>query len=580
MTSSPSIPCAREHVEDRRDQVGQPPALVVGRDDDGEGWRGGVRGFAQDVGSAAPPNGATSDCRLPAVRGDHCFLSTEARRRHGERPHARSCSARSWRWRLCAARRRAARRAATRGCTRTSVSASSPASCRTGTRGTRSPRPSTSRTPRCRPCGPTCGSSRPPTGSWRWSPRRRSFRSGATFGVRGRRHRGGPAVPRRSPIPCSAGSAGCASARSARCSSPRSSRSPCSPRGRRVADRAPARRGWAARRRASAIGLAFTFKYNAATYGLPALLALCLRRGARAGAWQAAAALAAGAALPPLAMLAVFAAGGARSTTSYHATYTYNLLYSGETYRGAWHFLSYLVTFPVRLLVDRLAVVARRARVGGAGAVVVPRRRACWWRPRGWRRRAVDRDQRQPWTAAVLRAGLAGPRARRRASASPCLAAASRSCRAWSSSSLVATGIWRVTPLPKAVDYWWHDVQVHLRATCRATTYLARFGGPRHGRQVLGTGDRRVGGLPLDAHASVDRVLVFGFSPCGAGGWAPRQRDPLLLEPAGDRRLPRGRAGLRRHRDAAGARAHATRRSSCSSVTTGIRMARTPGRSS
>ena len=279
-----------------------------------------------------------------------------------------------------------------------------------------------------------------------------------------------------SPIPCSAGSAGCGCARSARSSSPRSSRSPCSPRGKpwptgRLRDAAG--RHWRASASAS--------RSRSSTTPRPTVCRRCscspsARREAGAGRprprWQPAQRCPRWACSPCSRPVGP-------STTSYHATYTYNLLYSGETYRGAWHFLSYLVTFPIGyawidslwwlgglasaallLAVVPLASPAGGARVGGGG---VP----------------VDRDQREPWTAAVLRPGLAGPRAGGGSRPRHAVATGLARAATVSSCSLVAIGIWRVTPLPKAADYWWHDVRYISGDLPRTSTWRDSAGAPR-----------------------------------------------------------------------------------------------------
>ena len=275
-----------------------------------------------------------------------------------------------------------------------------------------------------------------------------------------------------------------------------------------VADRAPARRGWAALA-GICVGLAFTFKYNAAAYGLPALLVLAFGE-ARGGRLPAAVALVAGAALPPLAMVAVFAAGGALGDL-FHATYTYNLRYSGETYRDAWHFLSYLVTFPVgyswldslwwlgglasaalllssffapRLIVAPVWVAAACVSIAINGS------------------RGLPQYFVQAWPALALAAGLGLALLWQRISLAPRLVVV----------ALIAVGVWRVTPLPKAADYWWHDVRF-VAGHLPRDEYLARFGGRATGDKYSALAiDELADYLATHTHPA-DRVLVFGFSP-------------------------------------------------------------------
>jgi hypothetical protein len=275
-----------------------------------------------------------------------------------------------------------------------------------------------------------------------------------------------------------------------------------------VKGRDPARRGWAWLA-GICIGLAVTFKYNAATYGAPAMLMLAFGES-RGGRPQAALALIAGAALPPLAMVAVFATGGALGDLV-HATYSYNLLYSGETYRDAWHFVSYLVSFPVGYSwVDSLWWMGG---LGSAALVVgsffMPRLLvAPAWVAAACLSIAVNGSRGLPqyfvqaWPALALAAGLAVAMLWQRISLVPRVIVV----------SLIATGVWRVTPLPKAADYWWHDVK-YITGQLPRDEYLSRFGG-------RATGDK-YSALAIDELASylrahtqpADRVLVFGFSP-------------------------------------------------------------------
>ncbi len=277
---------------------------------------------------------------------------------------------------------------------------------------------------------------------------------------------------------------------------------------RSVAERRPARGGWAWLA-GTCVGLAFCFKYNAAVYGVPALLVLAFGE-ARGDRLRAALALVGGAALPPLAMLAVFATGRAVGDL-FHATYTYNLLYSGETYRDAWHFLSYLVTFPVGYSwIDSLWWLGG---LGSAALLVTspsaPRLLvAPAWVAAACLSIAINGSRGLPqyfvqaWPALALAAGLAVALLWHRISVLPRLIVL----------ALIAVGVWRVTPLPKAADYWWHDVRYIAGQVPRAD-YLARFGGRATGDKYSALAIDELAGYLRGNTQSSDRVLVFGFSP-------------------------------------------------------------------
>jgi MFS family permease len=258
-----------------------------------------------------------------------------------------------------------------------------------------------------------------------------------------------------------------------------------------------------------AVGLAATFKYPAAVYGLPALVALATGEARRARG-AAVGALFAGAALPAAVMLAVFAAGGALADL-YHATFTYNLLYSGETYAGPWHFASYLLSFPVRY-----AWLDSLWWLGGLGTAVLlalsPRAPRYLVVP-AWvaaaclaiainGSRGLPQYFVQAWPALALAAGLMLAEAWQRISLVPRLVLV----------ALVATGVWRVTTIPKAFDYWMHDVR-YLSGRIARDAYLARFGERASGDKYSALAVDELAGY-LRAHsAQPDRVLVFGFSP-------------------------------------------------------------------
>lgn len=277
---------------------------------------------------------------------------------------------------------------------------------------------------------------------------------------------------------------------------------------RSVADRDRARAGWAFAA-GLAVGVAATFKYTAAIYGLPALVVLATGESRRERG-AALIALFAGAAVPVVAMLAWFAAGGAL-TDLYHATYTYNLFYSGETYTGTGHFFTYLLTFPVRY-----AWLDSLWWLGGLGAAVLVFLSP--WTPRhlvvpSWvaaaciaiavnGSRGLPQYFVQAWPALALAAGLMLAMIWQRVSLVPRLLVV----------ALVATGVWRVTTIPKAADYWLHDVN-YLAGRLSREAYLARFGERASGDKYSALAIEELGAY-LGAHTTAsDRVLVFGFSP-------------------------------------------------------------------
>jgi hypothetical protein len=257
------------------------------------------------------------------------------------------------------------------------------------------------------------------------------------------------------------------------------------------------------------VGLAATFKYPAAIYGLPALVVIATGEvGERRR--PAVTALFAGAALPVVGMLAVFAAGGALGDL-FHATYTYNVFYSGETYTGARHFLSYLVTFPVRY-----AWLDSLWWLGGLGAAVLVLMSP--WTPRflvvpAWiaaaciaiavnGSRGLPQYFVQAWPALAMAAGLMLAMIWQRASLVPRLLVV----------ALVATGIWRVTTIPKAADYWLHDVR-YVSGRLSREAYLSRFGERASGDKYSALAIDELAAYLRANSGPADRVLVFGFSP-------------------------------------------------------------------
>ena len=251
-------------------------------------------------------------------------------------------------------------------------------------------------------------------------------------------------------------------------------------------------------------GLAFAFKYNAAAYALAGVFALFVwKRLTR----EAAGALAAGFALPVLAFGLWFGAGHTL-TDLYDATIVYNVRYSGETYQGPLHALTYLLTFPIQhARVDALWLL------GGAGcAVLLP---AAWWRR--------DRLVAVGWVAAAcLTIAINGSRDLPQyfVQAAPALALAA----AWAGTLLftrsrtvnaiigllVVIAVWRVNDFSKLVDNTSHDAKYILGQMTR-TEHLARYGD---------RSTRKYSALAIDELAAfmrlhsepADPVYVFGFS--------------------------------------------------------------------
>jgi hypothetical protein len=276
---------------------------------------------------------------------------------------------------------------------------------------------------------------------------------------------------------------------------------------RSVADRARARPAWALLA-GVAVGLAATFKYPAAIYGLPPLVVLATGES-RVGRAGAAAALFAGAALPIGLMLAVFAAGGALGDL-FHATFTYNVFYSGETYTGPWHFARYLFTFPVRhAWLDSLWWLGG---LGGAVLVVLSPWTPRWLAVPAWiaaacvaiavnGSRGLPQYFVQAWPALAMAAGLMLAMVWQRVSTVPRILLI----------ALVATGVWRVTTIPKAFDYWMHDVTYWAGGMPREA-YLARFGERASGDKYSALAVEELAAYLRVNSTAADHVLVFGFS--------------------------------------------------------------------
>lgn len=251
-------------------------------------------------------------------------------------------------------------------------------------------------------------------------------------------------------------------------------------------------------------GLAFLFKYNAAAYGLAGLFALLLWRQLEA---KAVALLASGFAAPVAIFVAWFAAGHALPDL-YDATILYNVRYSGETYQGPLHALSYLLTFPVRhARVDALWLV------GGAGCVVLL----------ATARAVPGRLFAVAWVAAAcLSIAINGSRDLPQyfIQAAPALALAA----GWAGSLLFSgsrvlsvavaiaaiVGVWRVNDFPKLVDNTWRDARYSSGSITRAE-HLARYG-DRTTRKYSALAMEELGGFMRSHTQPHQPVYVFGFS--------------------------------------------------------------------
>ncbi|HVQ42290.1 MAG TPA: hypothetical protein VMS54_08790, partial [Vicinamibacterales bacterium] len=252
------------------------------------------------------------------------------------------------------------------------------------------------------------------------------------------------------------------------------------------------------------LGLAFAFKYNAVAYvpaGLFALFALD-RLTLRAVVWMAAGFLL------PVAGFALWFALGHGLADLYDATILYNVRYSGETYEGPLHALSYLLTFPVRhARVDALWLV------GGAGCAVLL----------AAARRGIDRLIPVAWTAAAcLTIAINGSRDLPQyfVQAAPALALAA----AWGATFVhtrsravnvaiaivVLVGVYRVNDFGKLASNTWHDAQYLMGRTTWAE-HLARYG-DRSTRKYSAQAMDELGTFMRDRTTSADPVYVFGFS--------------------------------------------------------------------
>lgn len=265
-----------------------------------------------------------------------------------------------------------------------------------------------------------------------------------------------------------------------------------------------------------AIGAAIVFKYNAAVYIAIPLFVWVVENKASGNEKRVTAhstrlllALAAGCAIPILMTAIYFAAHGAWSDLL-AATISYNVLYSGETYSGAGDFLRYLFTFPYRhAWIDSLWFL------GGTGCAVlavIGLRSARLLAAPLWVAAAClsitingSRDLQQYFVQAgpalALAAGIAGALAWAR------LPVLGRVVLV----ALVGIAIWRITDIPKGIEYTrydWHG----MNHTLPRDEYLSRFGAEGSGDKYSALAVERLARYLTTHTAPDDRVFVFGFS--------------------------------------------------------------------
>lgn len=267
---------------------------------------------------------------------------------------------------------------------------------------------------------------------------------------------------------------------------------------------------WLAASAGATVGLAFLFKYNAGAFALPVALALWFGAERPGLPWRGWAWMAAGAAVPVVLVLAVFAWGGALADL-YHATISYNVFYSGETFRDAWQPLRYLVTFPVQhARVDSLWWLGG---LGCAALVALSLTRRAYLVVPAWvaaacvsiavnGSRGLPQYFVQAWPALALASGLLLALLWPRLSLLPRLVVV----------ALVATGVWRVTTIPKGIENTWHDARA-LTGQVTRDVYLERFGRYEAGDKYSALAVEYLGRYLRERTAPEDRVLVFGFSP-------------------------------------------------------------------
>jgi hypothetical protein len=303
---------------------------------------------------------------------------------------------------------------------------------------------------------------------------------------------------------------------------------------RGVLDGRPRVRGACMAGAGALVGVAFVYKYNAGSVLAVAALAsgLWLRAAtpgeARTRWWQSWIAslvwLGAGFGAVVALLLAVFAAGDAL-TDLYHATITYNVFYSGETYAGRVAWLRYLLTFPIaHARVDALWFL------GGLGALSALSV-AAWSAWPGTQKRKHPPDPisgvvAAAWIAAAcLSIAVNGGRGLPQyfIQANPALAlafgvaAATWWVRTGPRTRLLAAvalvvAVARIGNAGKVIDYTAWDLRAWTGSLSR-DEYLARFGERGTGDKYSALANRELAAY-LGANSGPDEtVLVFGFSP-------------------------------------------------------------------
>jgi hypothetical protein len=271
-------------------------------------------------------------------------------------------------------------------------------------------------------------------------------------------------------------------------------------------------------------GCAFVYKYNAGAVLIAAMLAApwWWRRddaptlAARLrGLLPAGVAVASGFVTVVATMLAIFAAVGAFDDL-YHATISYNVFYSGETYASRFDMVGYLLRFPIeRARVDGLWFV------GGLGCAVILITALI-------RRRRLGTPDILPvlWVAAAcLSIAVNGSRSLPQyfLQAAPALALAFGLAAAWSLPrlgkpwrllvvALVVVGLQRVVNVDKIGDYLAWDLSAWTGSRSRED-YLARFGGRDSGDKYSALAVRELAHIITERVQPAETVLVLGFSP-------------------------------------------------------------------
>ena len=271
-------------------------------------------------------------------------------------------------------------------------------------------------------------------------------------------------------------------------------------------------------------GCAFVYKYNAGAVLIAAILAALWwwRRDDAASLLArvrallpAGIAVASGFVTVVAAMLAIFAFAGAFEDL-YHATISYNVFYSGETYASRFAMVGYLLRFPIeRARVDGLWFT------GGLGCAVILVTALV-------RRARAGTPDILPvlWVAAAcLSIAVNGSRGLPQyfLQAAPALALAFGIAAAWSfvrlgrpwrwlAIALVVIGVQRVVNVDKVIDYLRWDLSAWTGSRTRDED-LARFGGRDTGDKYSALAVHELARVIAERVPADDTVLVLGFSP-------------------------------------------------------------------